>query len=82
MSVHLVLSMDGFKSHITDSSPYSCWLVFIMLYNLLPNKCLKQEFIFLALVISNPKEPKKQMNIFLYFIDRRAERTMTKGRCI
>jgi hypothetical protein len=36
-----------------------------MSYNLLPNKCLKQGFIFLALVILGPKEPKKQMNVFL-----------------
>jgi hypothetical protein len=36
-----------------------------MPYNLPPNKCLKQDFVFLALVISGPKEPRKQMNIFL-----------------
>jgi hypothetical protein len=36
-----------------------------MPYNLPPDKCLKQGFIFLALVISIPKEMKKQMNIFL-----------------
>jgi hypothetical protein len=29
------------------------------------NKCLKEGFIFLALVILGPKELKKQMNIFL-----------------
>jgi hypothetical protein len=33
--------------------------------NLPPNKCLKQSFIFLTLVISGSKEPKKEMNIFL-----------------
>jgi hypothetical protein len=37
-----------------------------MPYNLLPNKCLKQGFIFLALVILGPKELKKQINVFLH----------------
>jgi hypothetical protein len=37
----------------------------MMPYNLPPNKCLKEGFIFLALVILGPKEPKKEMNIFL-----------------
>jgi hypothetical protein len=37
-----------------------------MSYNLPPNKCLKEGFIFFALVILGPKEPKKQMNIFLH----------------
>jgi hypothetical protein len=64
-SVHLGLSTDGFHPHNTDSHPYSCWLVFMMPYNLPPNKCLKEGFIFLALIILGPKEPKKQMNIFL-----------------
>jgi hypothetical protein len=36
-----------------------------MPYNLPPNKCPKELFIFLALVILSPKELKKQMNIFL-----------------
>jgi hypothetical protein len=36
-----------------------------MPYNLPPNKCLREGFIFLTLVILGPKEPKKQMNIFL-----------------
>jgi hypothetical protein len=64
-SVRLGLLMDGFQPHNEASSLYSCWPVFIMSYNLLPNKCLKQGFIFLALVILGPKEPKKQMNVFL-----------------
>jgi hypothetical protein len=64
-SVHLGLSTDGFQPHNNDSHPYSCWPVFVMPYNLSPDKCLKEGFIFLALVILGPREPKKQMNIFL-----------------
>jgi hypothetical protein len=50
-SVRLGLSMDGFQPYSFGSSAYSCWLV--------------KGFIFLTLVISGPKEQKKQMNIFL-----------------
>jgi hypothetical protein len=67
-SVRLGLSTDGFQSHNIDSIPYSCWPVFMMLYNLPPNICLKQEFIFLALVILSPKELKKQMNVFMQLL--------------
>jgi hypothetical protein len=59
------LSINGFQPHSIDSSPYSCWPVFIMPYNLPPNKCFKQLFIFLSLVILGHQELKKQMNIFL-----------------
>jgi hypothetical protein len=64
-SVCLGLSTHGFQPYSSDSTAYSCWLVFMMPYNLPPNKYLKEEFIFLALVILGPKESKKQMNIFL-----------------
>jgi hypothetical protein len=60
--------MDGFQPYNSDSTAYSCWPVFMMPYNLPPNKCLKEGFIFLALVISGPKELKKQMNIFLHLL--------------
>jgi hypothetical protein len=36
-----------------------------MHYNLPPNKCLRQGFVFLTLVIPGPKGLRKQMNIFL-----------------
>jgi hypothetical protein len=64
-SVRLGLSTDGFQPHSTDSSPYSCLPVFMMPYNLPLNICLKQGFIFIALVILGPKQPKKQMNVFM-----------------
>jgi hypothetical protein len=50
-SVRLGLSMDGFQPYTTDNSLYSYWPVFTMPYNLPPNKCPKEGFIFLALVI-------------------------------
>jgi hypothetical protein len=58
-SVRLGLSTDDFQPHSEASSPYSCWPVFVMPYNLPPNKCLKQDFIFLAFVNLDPKELRK-----------------------
>jgi hypothetical protein len=40
-SVRLGLSTDGFQPHSEASSLYSCWPVFVMPYNLPPNKCQK-----------------------------------------
>jgi hypothetical protein len=60
-SVRLGLSTDGFQPYSSDSTAYSCLQVFMMSYNLSPNKCLEEGFIFIALVIPGPKELKKQM---------------------
>jgi hypothetical protein len=67
-SDRLGLSTDGFEPYNSDSTAYSCWPVFVMPYNLPPNKYLKEGFIFLALVILSPKKPKKQLNIFLHLL--------------
>jgi hypothetical protein len=64
-SVWLGLSTDDFQPHSKSSSLYSYLPIFIMPYNLSPNKYLKQDFVFLVLVILSPKEPRKEMNIFL-----------------
>jgi hypothetical protein len=58
-SVCFGLLTDGFQPYNSNSTARSCWPVFVMPYNLPPNKCLKEGFIFLALVILDPKEPKK-----------------------
>jgi hypothetical protein len=81
-SVHLGLFTYGFKPYNSDSTTYSRCPVFMMPYNLPPNKCLKEGFIFLALVILGPKEPRKQMNILFASVDGRVERAMARGRCI
>jgi hypothetical protein len=65
-SVCLGLLTDSFQSYSFESTAYSCWPAFMMPYNLPPIKDLKEGFIFFALVILGPKEPNKQMNIFLH----------------
>jgi hypothetical protein len=65
-SVHLGLPTDGFHSYSSESTAYSCWPVFMMSCYLPLNKYLNEGFIFLALMIPDPKESKKQMNIFLH----------------
>jgi hypothetical protein len=55
--------------------------VFIMPYKLPPNKCLKQKFILLTLVISGPKYPNNNQYVFASAIQRN-KRTMAMGICI
>jgi hypothetical protein len=51
-------------------------------YNLPPNKYLKEVFIFLALVILDPKKPMKQINIFLCPLMEELKELWQGGRCI
>jgi hypothetical protein len=42
-SVRLGLSMNGFQPYSSDSTAYSCWPIFVMPYNLSPNKFPKKQ---------------------------------------
>jgi hypothetical protein len=64
-NVRLGLSTDGFTPYDNSSTSYSCWPVFIMPYNPPPNKCMKEGFIFLALIVPGPKHPGKKINVFI-----------------
>ncbi|KAJ7954650.1 Transposon, En/Spm-like protein [Quillaja saponaria] len=56
-NVRLGLSFDGFTPFSNSSSPYSCWPVFVTPYNLPPGLCMKEQYLFLSLVIPEPNHP-------------------------
>jgi hypothetical protein len=64
-SVRLGLLTDEFTPYSNNSTSYSCWLVFMMPYNLPPNKCMKEEVMFLALIVSGLKDPVMKINVFM-----------------
>jgi hypothetical protein len=62
-NVHMGLAIDGFNSISTNSTPYSCWPIFVVPYNLPPSLCMKYEFMFLCLIIVGPDHPGPHINV-------------------
>ncbi|WVZ90125.1 LOW QUALITY PROTEIN: hypothetical protein U9M48_036455 [Paspalum notatum var. saurae] len=65
-SIRFDLSTDGFTPFNTNASPYSCWPVFIIPYNLPPELVNKDEYMFHALVIPGPEHPGPKLNMFMH----------------
>ncbi|CAL8174093.1 unnamed protein product [Prunus armeniaca] len=61
----LALSSDGFNPHSSLSSKYSCWPVILVTYNLPPWLCMKRKFMMLTLLISGPKQPRNDIDVYL-----------------
>ncbi|CAL2256775.1 unnamed protein product [Prunus armeniaca] len=59
-NLRLALSYDGFNHHSSLSSKYSCWPVILVAYNLLP-----WLFMMLTLLISGPKQPRNDIDVYL-----------------
>ncbi|GLU23749.1 hypothetical protein SLE2022_397300 [Rubroshorea leprosula] len=64
-NICLGLATDGFNPWSHSSTSYSCWPVFIVIYNLPPEMCMRPEFTFLTFVIARPKSPVKNIDVFL-----------------
>ncbi|CAL8174556.1 unnamed protein product [Prunus armeniaca] len=47
------------------SSRYSCWTVILVTYNLPPWLCMKRKFMMFTLLISGPKQPGNDINVYL-----------------
>jgi len=64
-NVRLAVATDGFTPFNLNAAPYSCWPVFVTPLNLPPGTLLRQEYIFLSLVLPGPKHPGKKLNILM-----------------
>ncbi|CAL2260360.1 unnamed protein product [Prunus armeniaca] len=64
-NLRLALSSDGFNPHSSLSSRYSCWPVILVTYNLSPWLCMKRKFMMLTLLISGPKQPGNDIDVYL-----------------
>lgn len=64
-NLRLALSSDGFNPHSTLSSKYSCWPVILVIYNLPPWLCFKRKYMMLTLLISGPKQPGNDIDVYL-----------------
>lgn len=64
-NVRLGLASDGFNPFGTMSINYSTWPVLLIPYNLPPWQCMKNPNIILSLLISGPKAPGNDIDVYL-----------------
>lgn len=64
-NLRLSLSANGFNPYRSQSSRYSCWPVILVTYNLPPWLCMKRKFMMLTLLISGPKQPGNDIDVYL-----------------
>ncbi|RVW89710.1 hypothetical protein CK203_047225 [Vitis vinifera] len=64
-NLRLVISVDGINPHSSMSSRHSCWPIIMVIYNLPPWLCMKRKFMMLSLLISGPRQPGNDINVYL-----------------
>ena len=64
-NLRLALSTDGMNPHSIQSISNSTWPVIIMIYNLPPWLCMKRKYMMLSMLISGPKQPGNDIDVYL-----------------
>ncbi|WVZ52608.1 hypothetical protein U9M48_003652 [Paspalum notatum var. saurae] len=64
-NIRFGLATDGFTPFHESAASYYCWPVFAIPYNLPPSMCMKYEFMFLCLIVPDPKHPGPKLNVML-----------------
>jgi hypothetical protein len=64
-NLRLALSTDGMNPHGLQSISHSTWPVIMVIYNLPPWLCMKRKFIMLSMLISGPKQPGNDIDVYL-----------------
>ena len=64
-NVILGLYNDGFQPFGQSGQQYSTWPVIVTPYNLPPWLCMKEQYMFLSILVPGPKKPERQVGCFL-----------------
>lgn len=64
-NLRLALCTDGVNPYGTLSTQHSTWPVLLAIYNLPPWLCMKRKNIMLSLLISGPKQPGNDIDVYL-----------------
>ena len=64
-NLRLVISADGINPHNCMTSKHSCWPVLTITYNLSPWLCMERKFMMLSLLISGPRQPGNDIDVYL-----------------
>ncbi|CAH9079417.1 unnamed protein product [Cuscuta epithymum] len=64
-NLRLGLASDGMNPFGNLSSQHSSWPVMLIIYNLSPWLCMKRKYVMLSLLISGPKQPGNDIDVYL-----------------
>ncbi|PNY02971.1 hypothetical protein L195_g026293 [Trifolium pratense] len=64
-NLRLGLATDGMNPFGNLSTNHSSWPVLLIIYNLPPSICMKRKYIMLSMMISGPKQPGNDIDVYL-----------------
>jgi hypothetical protein len=67
-NVRLGICIEGFNPFGSFATPYSCWPIILMVYNLSPRMCMRPKFMFLSMVIPDLNSLYQKIDVCLHLL--------------
>jgi len=64
-NIRFGLATDGINPFGNLSTNHSCWPIILFIYNLSPGLCMKKKYMMLSMMISGPKQPGNDIDVYL-----------------
>ena len=64
-NVRLGLCTDEFQPFGQSGSQYSLWPIILTPYNLPPEMCMKEQYMFLTVIVPGPRNMKDKLDVYL-----------------
>ena len=64
-NLRLGLASDGMNPYGNLSTNHSSWPVLLVIYNLPPSLCMKRKYMMLSMMISGPRQPGNDIDVYL-----------------
>jgi len=64
-NIRFGLATDGMNPFGNLSTNHNCWPVILFIYNLSPGLCMKRKYMMLSMMISGPKQPRNDIDVYL-----------------
>jgi len=64
-NLRLGLASDGMNPYGNLSTQHSSWPILLVIYNLSPWLCMKQKYMMLSMMISGPRQPGNDIDVYL-----------------
>ncbi|XP_058776970.1 uncharacterized protein LOC131651323 [Vicia villosa] len=64
-NLRLGLSTDGMNPFGNLNTNHTSWSILLMIYNLSPRLCMKHKYAMLSMLISGPKQPRNDIDVYL-----------------
>jgi len=79
INLRLELATNGMNPYVSLSTQHSSWPILLVIYNLPPWLCMKRKYMMLSMMISGPRQPGNDIDVYRSPLNEDLEKLWDEG---